>query len=407
MSSPTSTVEPSAAADAIVVAAGRSTRMEGIDKLAAVVRGRPLLAWSIDAVARAREVERIVVVVTPERVDDVAAAPWLAPKVVGVVAGGDRRQVSVAAGFAALPPADPDRIVLVHDGGRPLVSPELVSSVVRAAMVAGAAIPVLPVTETVKRVIDGRIEATVDRAALATAQTPQGVRRRVLERGFASYPPDGQETWTDEAALLELCRIAVHAIPGDPGNLKVTVPDDLRRAVEALGGAGRIGYGHDRHPFGPGEPLRLGGLEVEGAPRLHGHSDGDVALHAVADALLGAAGLGDLGRLFPSDQRTPKGVASSELLRDVARRLAAAGYRPGSVDLTLVGARPRLGPRLDEMRTAIAGLLDVGPEVVSVKASSGNLGGPEGEGRAIGAHVVASLELWFASPRDGRPSHGG
>jgi len=382
----------SGGADAIVVAAGQSTRMGGIDKLATVVGGRPLLAWSIAALARAPEVERIVVVVAPDREAGVAGAPWLPPEVVGVVGGGDRRQVSVAAGLAALPSADRDRVVLVHDGARPLVSSSLVSAVVAAADTGGAAIPVLPIAETVKRVAGERVQATVDRVGLATAQTPQGVRRSILEQAFAEYPPDGADTWTDEAALLELCRIPVHAIPGEPGNLKVTVPDDLRRAVHALGGEARFGYGHDRHAFGPGEPLRLGGIEIEGAPRLHGHSDGDVALHAVADALLGAAGLGDLGRLFPPDERTPKDIASRDLLRSVVRRLGNAGYRAGGLDVTIVGARPRLGTRLDDMRAAIAGLVDLPAERVNVKASTGNLGGPEGEGRAIGAHVVASVE---------------
>ncbi len=381
--------------------------MAGIDKLTAVVGGRPLLAWAIDALASAPEVERIVVVVASERVAEVARAPWLAAKVVDVVAGGERRQVSVAEGFAALPSAEPDRVVLIHDGGRPLVSTELVGAVVRATARDGAAIPVLPVAETVKRVVGGRIGATVPRTDLATAQTPQGVRRGLLEKALDAHPAGGPETWTDEAALLELCRIAVHAIPGDPGNVKVTVPDDLRRAVDVLGGGRRIGYGHDRHPFGPGAPLRLGGIEIEGAPRLHGHSDGDVALHAVADALLGAAGLGDLGRLFPSDDRTPRGVASTDLLEAVALRVGEAGYRPGGLDVTIVGARPRLGARLDEMRAAIAALLGVAPDAVSVKASSGNLGGPEGEGRAIGAHAIASLEAVAGFRPGGQTSPGG
>ncbi len=153
-----------------------------------------------------------------------------------------------------------------------------------------------------------------------------------------------------------------------------------------------IGLGRDRHPFGPGGPLVLGGLEIAGAPRLHGHSDGDVVLHAVADALLGAAGLGDLGRLAPADERTPRGVASDELLAAVLARLAAAGWQPGGVDLVIVGARPRLAPHLEPIRDRVAELLRVPPDRVSVKASTGNLQGPEGEGRAIAAHVVASLD---------------
>jgi len=151
------------------------------------------------------------------------------------------------------------------------------------------------------------------------------------------------------------------------------------------------GIGLDRHPFGPGEPLRLGGVEIPGAPALDGHSDGDVALHSIADALLGSAGLGDLGRLFPADARTPRGVASTELLADVVARVAAAGWRPTSVDLTIVGARPRLGVHLDAMRDAIARIVGLGPDAVSVKASSGNLSGDDGAGRTISATAVVLM----------------
>jgi 2-C-methyl-D-erythritol 2,4-cyclodiphosphate synthase len=154
----------------------------------------------------------------------------------------------------------------------------------------------------------------------------------------------------------------------------------------------RIGLGRDRHPFGPGDTLRLGGVEVLGVPRLHGHSDGDVVLHAIADALLGAAGLGDLGRLAPADERTPRGIESASLLEASVARLAAAGWRPSGLDLVIVGARPRLAPYLDAIRDRVAELLGVAPDRVSAKASTGNLLGPEGEGRAIAAHVVATLE---------------
>jgi 2-C-methyl-D-erythritol 2,4-cyclodiphosphate synthase len=172
----------------------------------------------------------------------------------------------------------------------------------------------------------------------------------------------------------------------------VTLPDDLRRVEQELAsGAVRVGIGHDSHPFGPALGLRLGGIEIDGAPRLSGHSDGDVVLHAVADALLGAAALGDLGRLFPADSRTPRGVASDELLREVVGRVAEAGFEPASVDVVVIGARPRLGGRLDAMRDAVAGLLGLEPLAVNVKASTGNLAGDEGAGRSIGARAVATV----------------
>ncbi len=381
--------------------------MGGADKLEHVVAGLPILARSIAALVAVSTVERVVVVTSPERVDRLRSAAWLPPEVVAVVAGGPRRHESVAAGLAALaslddgPAAPGERVVLVHDGARPLVSTGLVEAVLVAAAEHGAAIPVLPVVETVKRIVDGRVVATLDRSELAVAQTPQGIQRALLAEAFRRFPPEGPETWTDEGAILEACRIAVHAIPGEPGNLKVTVPADLARVEAALGaesrpaGGGppfRAGVGSDSHPFGPGGPLALGGIEIAGAPRLSGHSDGDVALHAVADALLGAAGLGDLGRMFPAGPATPRGIASAELLADVVARVAGAGFHAVSIDLTIVAARPRLGDHLAWMSDRIASLVGLSPDRVNVKASTGNLAGMEGAGRGISAQAIATLE---------------
>jgi 2-C-methyl-D-erythritol 2,4-cyclodiphosphate synthase len=453
--------------EAVVVAAGASRRMSGQDKLDAELDGRSVLRWSVEALAAAG-VGRIVIATSPARVAEIAALPWLTDAVVAVVAGGDRRQESVAAGVAALadfpdaaarsatrhgaaagargeaaagargegaagaatpPPSRRTRpidpVILVHDAARPLVSPDLVRAVARAAAAYGAAIPVLPVAETLKRLDGDLIGATVDRTDVVAAQTPQGLRLSLLERAYAEYPPDGPETWTDEASLLEACRIPVHAISGEASNLKVTVPVDLERARALLDGglvpgrpatpvesgrstasaaplaalpapavlraAGRIGLGIDSHPFGPGEPLMLGGLRIDGAPRLAGHSDGDVALHAVADALLGAAGLGDLGRLFPADARTPAGIDSRVLLATVAEKVRAAGWVPANVDVTIVAARPRLGGLLPAMGEAIAAALGVVTATVNVKASTGNLEGSEGAGRSISASAIAWL----------------
>ena len=162
-------------------------------------------------------------------------------------------------------------------------------------------------------------------------------------------------------------------------------------ATPAAEPAVRVGIGRDSHPFGPGDGLRLGGLEIDAAPRLHGHSDGDVALHAVAGALLQAAGQGDLGRLFPADSRTPRGVPSRGLLEAIVGLLATEGWRPASVGLALTAGRPRLGPLLDDMRAAIAGLVGLDPADVSVDASSGNLSGDEAAGRSISALAIATI----------------
>ena len=416
--------EPGDPVEAVVVAAGSSRRMDGQDKLTAELDGRTVLRWSVEALAAAG-VRRMVIATAPARIPEIAAAPWLPDSVVAVVAGGGRRQESVAAGVVALAEiaargsgaaraADP--VILVHDAARPLASPELVRTVADAAARYGAAIPVLAVTETLKRLDGESIGATVDRTDVVAAQTPQGVRRSLLERAYVAYPPAGPETWTDEASLLEACRIPVHAVSGEASNLKVTVPLDLERARAMLDGglvpgrpagaasvtpsttraglpgAGRIGFGTDSHPFGPGDPLALGGLRIEGAPRLAGHSDGDVALHAVADALLGAAGLGDLGRLFPADARTPTGIDSRVMLARVAQQVRAAGWVLANVDLTIVAARPKLAMLLPAMGEAIAAALGVEAGTVNVKASTGNLAGSEGAGRSISASAV----VWLA-----------
>jgi len=373
--------------------------MEGIDKLLAPIAGRPMLAWTLDALALSPVVARIVVVASAANIKTIDGAPWLPERVSRVVVGGERRQMSVAAGVDALRDDGgvasdrSDRVVLVHDGARPLVSGSLIGSVANATALHGAAIPVVPVAETVKRVAGELVAETVDRSDLVTAQTPQGVRAGFLARAYEQFPPDGPETWTDEAALLEACRIPVHVVPGDPSNLKVTTPADLDRVESMVAGSRspRVGIGHDSHPFGPGGPLALGGIVIDGAPRLYGHSDGDVVLHALADALLGAAALGDLGRLFPADTRTPRGIASTELLVEVLRRVEAAGWRPVAVDLTIVAARPRLAGHLEPMRDAIAASLGLDAEAVNVKASSGNLDGSEGAGRGISAMAVVTL----------------
>lgn len=386
-------------ADAIVVAAGASARMGGTDKLLARIGGRPLLAHTLAAIGAAPRVASIVVVTSQERRRELEDGHWLPADLPVLFAdGGERRQDSVRAGFEVLErrvgDVDGRRVVLVHDGARPAVPTALVTAVIEAAAEHGAAIPIVAVAETLKQIEGDRVAGTVDRSGLATAQTPQGVQRVILRTALGS-PEARDGTWTDEAALLEACRIPVHVVPGDPANLKVTVPADLARAATLLTGSDpsrRTGIGHDSHPFGPGEPLRLGGIDIPGAPRLHGHSDGDVVLHAVADALLGAAGFGDLGGMFPADASTPAGIDSRTLLTDVLARLADGGWRPAGLDLTIVAARPRLGEHLETIRASIAGILGLGVGAVNIKASTGNLDGSEGAGRSISTLALATIE---------------
>src|SRR5512141_43060 len=365
-------------ADAVIVAAGGSTRMGGVDKMSEQLLGRSLLQWSVEQMAAAQSVGRVVVVARPERVDELAATPWLSAAT--VVAGGERRSDSVRAGVAVATA----EVVLVHDGARPLASPALADAVAAAAARHGAAVPVLPVVDSLKRDHGTTLGATVDRDGLVRAQTPQGARRALLLDAFAAA---GDEAFSDEAALLESRGVPIATVPGEPANLKVTEPADLElvRAIAAgrysAGGdeAGfHFGLGQDSHGFGPDDGLWLGGVLIPDAPRLYGHSDGDVVLHALANALLAACGLPDLGRVFSSTDAATAGIASSHLLEEVVRRAEQAGWRVGRAQVALVGARPKLGGRwLDEMRGRISQLLGLEVEDVALTASTGNLNGAE------------------------------
>jgi 2-C-methyl-D-erythritol 4-phosphate cytidylyltransferase/2-C-methyl-D-erythritol 2,4-cyclodiphosphate synthase len=363
--------------------------MGGSDKLAAAIAGRPVLRWAVESLAAAPEIADVIVVTTPDREPDLRASGWLQQLQARVVVGGRRRQDSVAAGIRA---AGAD-IVLVHDAARPFVSPELVSRVIDGAERYGAAIPVLPVVDALKRVEGDSVTGAADRTALFRAQTPQAARRDLLLAASAAHAA-GPDEIPDEAELLARHGVTVHIVEGEAGNIKVTLPEDLSLARRLAGhGAGtRVALGTDSHPFGPGDGLRLGGVLIEEAPQLHGHSDGDVVLHALCDGLLAAAGMGDLGRLFPSGERATRGIDSRSLVSDVLARVEGAGLAIDSVDATVLGARPRLGGRrLDAMAASIAALAGLPPGRVSVKATTANLAGDEGAGRAISATCLVSV----------------
>ena len=376
-------------ADAVVVAAGSSQRMGGQDKLDVPIAGLPVLCWAVRALAAAPEIADIIIVTSVARAEGLRASSWLRQLGARVVVGGSRRQDSVAAGVRA----SRAEIVLVHDAARPFVSSGLIGRVVEGARVHGAAIPVLPVVDALKHVAADRITGAAERTGLVRAQTPQGARRDLLMRAVAAHAGDSDEI-PDEAELLARDGVLVHTVEGEAANIKVTLPEDLALARRLAGqGAGpRVAMGSDSHPFGPEEGLRLGGLLIEIAPRLQGHSDGDVVLHALCDGLLAASGGGDLGRLFPAGERATRGIDSRTLVAEVMARLDRADLAADSVDVTVVGARPRLGSRhLDAMAASIAALTGVAPGRVSVKAATGNLSADEGAGRTISATCLVSV----------------
>ena len=372
-------------ADAVIVAAGGSTRMGGGDKMAEGLLGRSLLQWSVDNMAAAGSVARVIVVARPDRVADLAAQPWLSGAT--VVAGGERRSDSVRAGVTA---ATAD-VVLVHDGARPLASPALADAVANAAAQHGAAVPVVRVVDSLKRDKGETLGESVERDGLVRAQTPQGARRQLLVDAMAAA---GDEAFSDEAALLESRGIAIATVPGEPQNIKVTLAQDLEmvRALARGSAEARVGLGQDSHAFGPDLGLWLGGIQIEAAPRLYGHSDGDVVLHALATAILSATGNGDLGQLFPSDDSRTTGIASSNLLRHAVTMANQSGWAVESAQVSLVGARPKLGGHwLDQMAANVAGLLALSRESVAINASTGNLSGDAGAGRVITATAMIGL----------------
>ncbi|HTN53910.1 MAG TPA: 2-C-methyl-D-erythritol 2,4-cyclodiphosphate synthase, partial [Anaeromyxobacter sp.] len=283
-------------------------------------------------------------------------------------------------------------VVLVHDAARPFASAGLAARVAAAAARDGAALAALPVTDTVKRAGPGeapRVAETLDRRALWLAQTPQGFRRELLLRAFEAAGAEASAV-TDECALVERLGAPVTLVPGEAGNFKITGPDDLARAQALVEAPVAMGVGYDTHRFAAGRRLVLGGVEFEGDGLL-GHSDADVCAHAIGDAILGAAGLGDLGRHFPDTDPRWKGASSLALLREIAGKAAARGWRVGNCDVTLAARRPKIAPRAEEMRARLAEALGISPGQVNVKATTGEGMGFVGREEGIAAHAVALL----------------
>jgi 2-C-methyl-D-erythritol 4-phosphate cytidylyltransferase/2-C-methyl-D-erythritol 2,4-cyclodiphosphate synthase len=309
-----------------------------------------------------------------------------------VTVGGATRQDSVRAGMRMLP-ADIG-LVLVHDAARPLVDRATIERCLEATHRCGAAIAAVPVADTLKQVDpDGRIVRTVDRSSLWQAQTPQGARRNLLERASAEADRTGL-VCTDEAALLEAAGIPVQVVEGSGRNLKITRPGDLQVAAALLGEAlpMRIGHGFDAHRLVAGRKLILGGVTIEFELGLDGHSDADVVAHALTDALLGALGLGDIGRHFPDSDPAYKGIDSLLLLTRVVQLADERGFRLGNADLTIVCQRPRLAPHLAAMQTNLARCCRVEPGAINIKATTTEKMGYTGRGEGISAHAVVLLK---------------
>jgi 2-C-methyl-D-erythritol 4-phosphate cytidylyltransferase/2-C-methyl-D-erythritol 2,4-cyclodiphosphate synthase len=373
-----------------ILAAGGSGSRAGTPKQWLALGGETVLRRSARVLASCEAVDGLLAVVPEGDVARGEAELVGLGKPARAVAGGAARADSVRNGLAA---AEGAAVVLVHDAARPFATAALAARVAEAAARDGAALAAVPVIDTVKRAGAGagppRVAETLDRRTLWLAQTPQGFRRDLLLRAYGVAGAEASLA-TDECALVERLGQPVTLVPGEPGNFKITGPEDVERARAILEAPVAMGVGYDTHRFAPGRRLVLGGVEFEGDGLL-GHSDADVCAHAIGDAILGAAGLGDLGRHFPDTDPRWKGVSSLVLLREIARKAAERGWRVGNCDVTLAARRPKVAPRAEEMRARLAEALGVLPAQVNVKATTGEGMGFVGREEGIAAHAVALL----------------
>ena len=368
---------------AIVVAAGRGLRAgQPIPKQFALWRRKPVLRHSVEALRAAGAMPLVVII--PAGGDTLAAAALEGVADVTLVTGGDTRQLSVRAGLEALA-ADPPERVLIHDAARPLIPHEIITRLLEALEGSCGAIPTLPVVDSLV-VAQGAVRAgKADREALRRVQTPQAFRYTEILAAHRAWtgPPDAG----DDAEVLGAWGGEVVLIEGSETLKKLTLPEDFTSPPLPV----RCGTGYDVHRLVEGEELWLGGIRIAHDKGLSGHSDADVVLHAVVDALLGAIGDGDIGSHFPPSDPQWKGAPSSAFVRHAAERIAAAGYRLGNLDLTIICEAPRIGPHRDAMRAAIAGLLGVDIAQVSVKATTTEQLGFTGRGEGIAAQAIVTL----------------
>jgi 2-C-methyl-D-erythritol 4-phosphate cytidylyltransferase/2-C-methyl-D-erythritol 2,4-cyclodiphosphate synthase len=372
---------------ALIVAAGKGERAGGgLPKQYRLLAGRPVLRWAVESLARHPAVQSVRVVIGKGQQE--LARTALDRLAVGeLIEGGAERAHSVRAGLAAI---DADA-VLVHDAARPFCPAPVIDRLVASLEFYEGAAPVLPVGDTLARA-DGTLDAAVDRSGLVRVQTPQAFRLASLK---AAYDRWSGPSPTDETSVLRAAGMKVAAIEGDPALEKLTRPADFERAEQWLAGslAPRTGMGFDVHAFAGEGPIMLGGIEVPHERGLSGHSDADVVLHAITDALLGAAGLGDIGEHFPPSDARWKGAASSLFLSHAVELLQARGAIIDHVDCTVIAEAPKIGPHRDAMRRRIAEVIGLSLDQVSVKATTTEGLGFAGRREGIAAQAVASIRM--------------
>jgi len=381
---------------AIIVAAGRGLRAgTGGPKQYRSIGGKTVLSRAMEPFCTHPDVFAVQPVRNPDDAEifdqAVCHLKYQTP-----VNGGATRQASVRAGLEALAEHAPD-IVLIHDAARAFVTSEVISRAIDSALITGAAIPVVPVTDTVK-VVDasGAIEATPDRARLRIAQTPQAFRFDIILEAHRRAAREGRDDFTDDAAIAEWAGLTVTTFEGDAANMKLTTPEDFAREEARLGamlGDIRMGTGYDVHAFGDGDHLMLCGVRVPFTRGFLAHSDGDVGLHAIVDAILGALADGDIGSHFPPSDPKWKGAASDQFLKYAVELVAKRGGRIANLEVTMICEAPKIGPLREVMRARIAEITGLPQSRVAVKATTSERLGFTGRQEGIAATAAATIRL--------------
>jgi 2-C-methyl-D-erythritol 4-phosphate cytidylyltransferase/2-C-methyl-D-erythritol 2,4-cyclodiphosphate synthase len=382
----------------VLVAAGRGLRAgAGGPKQYREIGGVPVIFRAMEAFSRHPDVFAVQPVVnTDDSAMFTAAVAGL--KHEAPTNGGATRQASVLAGLEALAKHKPD-IVLIHDAARPFVSAGVISRSIEAATRTGAAIPVVPVTDTIKVTGEsGNVEDTPDRARLRIAQTPQSFRFDVILEAHRRAAKDGRSDFTDDAAIAEWAGLTVATFEGDVANMKLTTPEDFVREearLASLLGDIRTGTGYDVHAFGEGDHVMICGVRVPHTKGFLAHSDGDVGLHALVDAILGALADGDIGSHFPPTDARWKGAPSDQFLKYAIERVTQRGGRVANLEVTMICERPKIGPLRDTMRARIANISGVDISRVAVKATTSERLGFTGREEGIAATASATIRLPF------------
>jgi 2-C-methyl-D-erythritol 4-phosphate cytidylyltransferase/2-C-methyl-D-erythritol 2,4-cyclodiphosphate synthase len=382
---------------AVVVAAGRGQRAGGdVPKQYRKIAGTPVVRPTLSAFSSHAHIDLVQPVIHPDDEDLFRAASGGLKNLLEPVAGGATRQTSVHAGLQALQGRAPE-IVLIHDAARPFLSGALISRAIEAARTHGAAVPGVAVADTVKKIDqDAMVIETLDRSQLRMVQTPQAFAFALIADAHQRAAAAGREDFTDDAALAEWAGHRVLMFEGEAGNVKLTTNEDFARA-ELLSAAAladvRIGNGFDVHAFVDGDHVMLGGVRIPHRQGVTGHSDADVALHALVDAILGALAEGDIGQHFPPSDPQWRGASSDRFLAFACERVRARGGVIGNLDVTVVCEAPRVSPHRDAMRARIAEIAEISPDRVAVKATTSEKLGFTGRGEGIVAMATATVRM--------------